>query len=209
MSSSSPAVYVPAQREGQTRATFPIEDRRGIYGMYTVIATELSLFICLFASYYFLGGNKDRWAVDQPPKLHYALIMLVVLLASSAVLIWGERQVKLQREGAARAAIFVTVLIGIGFVVLQCLEYAEHWKTLTPASDSYGSIFYTITTFHGAHVAMGLLLLAYVGILPRYGPTVAPPYRPYRVVSLYWHFVDLVWVFIVALLYVVPNLQAR
>jgi heme/copper-type cytochrome/quinol oxidase subunit 3 len=202
-------VYVPAQREGQPRATFPIEDRRGIYGMYTVIATELSLFICLFASYYFLGGNKDRWAVDQPPKLHYALIMLVVLLSSSGVLIWGERQLNLQRQAAARAAILLTVLIGLGFLALQGFEYSEHWKTLTPASDSYGSIFYAITTFHAAHVIMGLLLLAYVGILPRYGPTIAPPYRPYRVVSLYWHFVDIVWIFIVALLYVVPNIQAR
>jgi heme/copper-type cytochrome/quinol oxidase subunit 3 len=50
--------------------------------------------------------------------------------------------------------------------------------------------------------------LAYLGILPRYGPSVAPPYRPYRVVGLYWHFVDIVWIFIVALLYVVPNIQA-
>ena len=65
--------------------------------MYTVIATELSLFVCLFASYYFLGNNKDRWATHQPPKLHYALIMLVVLLGSSVVLHWGEQQVKLER----------------------------------------------------------------------------------------------------------------
>ena len=50
---------------------------------------------------------------------------------------------------------------------LQTLEYQEHWRTLTPYSDSYGSIFYTITSFHAAHVIMGLLLLAYAGLLPR------------------------------------------
>ena len=70
-----------ARKEARKRK--PIDDRRGIYGMYTVIATELSLFVCLFASYYFLGTNKDRWATHEPPKLHYALIMLVVLLSSS------------------------------------------------------------------------------------------------------------------------------
>ena len=57
------------------------------------------------------------------------------------------------------------------------------------------------------HVIGGLLLLGYVGILPNYGPTVAPPYRPYHTVALYWHFVDFVWIFIVALLYVIPNIQ--
>jgi heme/copper-type cytochrome/quinol oxidase subunit 3 len=175
--------------------------------MYTVIATEAALFVCLFASYYFLGSNKDRWAIDQPPKLTLAFIMLVLLLSSSVVLNWGERQVKLGRYAAARIALFATVLIGLVFLVLQSFEYKDHWKTLTPYSDTYGSIFYTVTSFHGAHVIGGLLLLTYVGILPRYGPTIRPPYRPYRTVALYWHFVDLVWIFIVALLYVIPNLQ--
>jgi heme/copper-type cytochrome/quinol oxidase subunit 3 len=201
--------YASPPREKPVHTHWPIDDRRGIYGMYTVIATELSLFICLFASYYFLGTNTDRWGTHEPPKLHYALIMLVVLLSSSLVLHWGEKQVKLQRQAAARGAIFATVLIGLAFMVLQTLEYKEHWKTLTPYSDSYGSIFYTITSFHAAHVIVGILLLAYTGCLPRYGPTLTPPYRPYRVAALYWHFVDFVWIFIVGLLYVVPNFQAR
>lgn len=203
------AAYVSPPRENKVHTRWPIDDRRGIYGMYTLIATELSLFVCLFASYYFLGNNKDRWATHEPPQLHYALIMLAVLLSSSLVLHWGEKQVELDRRGAARMAIFATVLIGLAFMGLQTLEYREHWKSLTPYSDSYGSIFYTITSFHAAHVIMGLLLLGYTGLLPRYGATLTPPYRPYRVAALYWHFVDFVWIFIVALLYVVPNLQAR
>jgi heme/copper-type cytochrome/quinol oxidase subunit 3 len=175
--------------------------------MYTVIATEFSLFVCLFASYYFLGSNKERWPLDHPPKLMLAVIMLVVLLSSSFVLHWGEQQVKNRRYTAGRLAIFGTVLIGLVFLALQGFEYSDHWKTLTPSSDTYGSIFYTITTFHALHVIGGLLLLGYVGILPHYGPTVGPPYRPYHTVALYWHFVDFVWIFIVTLLYVVPNIQ--
>src|SRR5665213_809337 len=139
--------------------------------MYTVIATELSLFICLFASYYYLGNNKNRWAIDRPPKLHFALIMLAVLLSSSAILRWGELQVRRARYRSARIAISLTVGIGLVFLVLQSFEYREHWMTLTPWSDSYGSIFYVITTIHAAHVMMGVLLLAYVALLPRYGPT--------------------------------------
>ena len=203
----SSAIYVPSHEGAPSRASYPIEDRRGIHGMYALIATEASLFVCLFASYYFLGSNKDRWAIDQPPKLHYALIMLAVLLCSSFVLHWGEQQVKRGRYTAARIALFVTVAIGLVFLVLQGFEYTEHWKTLTPTSDSYGSIFYTITSFHAAHVIMGLLLLGFVGLLPNYGPTLGPPYKPYRVVALYWHFVDIIWVFVVLLLYIIPNLQ--
>ena len=121
--------------------SLPIDDRRGIQGMLCVILTEMSLFVCLFSAYFYLGIDKNRWAADQPPKLMYALIMLVVLLSSSAVLEWGERQVSRQRYGAARIALILTIGIGLVFMVLQGLEYQDHWKTLTPYSDSYGSIF--------------------------------------------------------------------
>lgn len=70
--------------------SLPIDDRRGIHGMFCVILTEMSLFVCLFSAYFYLGIDKNRWAADQPPKLMYALVMLVVLLSSSAVLEWGS-----------------------------------------------------------------------------------------------------------------------
>jgi heme/copper-type cytochrome/quinol oxidase subunit 3 len=77
---------------------------------------------------------------------------------------------------------------------------------LKPTTDAYGSIFYTITSLHGAHVALGLLMLLYVLVLPQIGPGQKPPHRSLHNASLYWHFVDAVWLFIVALLYVAPNL---
>ncbi len=99
--------------------------------------------------------------------------------------------------------------MGLVFLTLQALEYLDHWKSLAPYSDSYGSIFYTITTLHAAHVIVGLLLLSYVGVLPRYGQTRGSPHRPYAAVSMYWHFVDVVWLFIVILLYVIPTFQGH
>lgn len=194
-------------REETTGRVWPLDERRGVYGMWCAIATEASLFVCLFASYFFLGSNKDRFVIDQPPKLHYALIMLAVLIFSSIVLHWGERQIKKERYGAGRMALIATVAIGLGFLALQALEYLDHWKTLTPYSDSYGSIFYAITSFHAAHVIVGLLILGYVGFLPRYGPALESPYRPYHVAAMYWHFVDVVWIFVVAILYVIPNIM--
>jgi heme/copper-type cytochrome/quinol oxidase subunit 3 len=175
--------------------------------MWCVIATEAMLFVCMFASYYYLGSNKDRWSIELPPELTFPFILLAILLASSFVLHWGEKRVQEERFGAGRIALWITVLMGLVFLGLQGYEYYDHWKELTPQSDSYGSIFYTITSLHAAHVIVGLLMLAYIGILPRYGLTRRTPHRPYTTVALYWHFVDVVWIFIVALLYVIPNLQ--
>jgi heme/copper-type cytochrome/quinol oxidase subunit 3 len=188
-------------------ATLPIDQRRGVWGMWGVIATEAMLFICMFASYYYLGTNKDRWAIETPPALKYPLILLVILLSSSVVLHWGELQVRAKHFDAGRIALWVTVLLGLAFLALQGFEYYSHWKELAPYSDSYGSIFYAITSLHAAHVIVGLLMLSYIGVMPRYGVTALTPHKPYKTVSLYWHFVDVVWVFIVLLLYVIPHLQ--
>jgi heme/copper-type cytochrome/quinol oxidase subunit 3 len=75
-----------------------------------------------------------------------------------------------------------------------------------PKSGAYGSIFYTITSIHGAHVCIGLLMLLYVGIEAGAQLYTAAHHQPVRLVSWYWHFVDVVWLFIFALLYIRPNL---
>jgi len=183
----------------------PLDRNRGTLAMWMVIATEASLFISLFCSYFLLGNNKSRWSIDDPPKLTYALILLAILISSSLVLHWGEKQVKRQRYVAARIILAVTILMGLGFLALQSFEYLDHWKKLAPYSDSYGSIFYTITTFHAAHVIVGLLILGYVLILPRYNSKLESPYRAYHIAAMYWHFVDVVWVFVVLILYLIPH----
>jgi cytochrome c oxidase subunit I len=185
----------------------PEDDRRGTGAMLLFITTEALLFVTLFFSYYYLGRDEPRWPLDDPPKLTLAFIMLAVLLASSALLHWGERGLRQGRRGRARGAVFGTVALGLVFLVLQGLEYRDHLKSLLPTTDAYGSIFYTITSFHALHLLGGLLMLAYVGFLPRREPVDRPPHRPLHNASLYWHFVDLVWVIIVALLYVTPHLK--
>jgi heme/copper-type cytochrome/quinol oxidase subunit 3 len=122
-------------------------------------------------------------------------------------LYWGELRVREENFAAARVAVWVTVLLGLGFLTIQGFEYYWNWSDLAPYSDSYGSIFYTITTLHAAHVMAGLAMLAYIGIMPRYGRTMRSPHKPYETVSKYWHFVDVVWIFIVVLLYVIPHFQ--
>jgi cytochrome c oxidase subunit III len=201
----SSGVQIPPPRI--SLATLPIDQRRGICAMWALIATEAMLFVCMFGAYYYLGNNKDRWSIETPPHLKFPFVLLAILLASSAVLAWGERRVKLEQFSAGKMALWVTVLMGLVFLWLQGLEYKSHWKELAPYSDSYGSIFYTITTLHAVHVVFGLMMLMYLGVMPRWGRTLRTPHKPYETIALYWHFVDAVWIVIVLLLYVIPNVQ--
>lgn len=183
----------------------PLDQGRGILAMWMTIFTEGSLFVVLFCSYFFEGNNKNRWLTDQPPKFTLALILLGILASSSLILIMGERALKKREYLKARVAMGFTMLFGLAFLALESVDYLDHWKSLTPYSDAYGSLFYIITTFHASHVIVGLLLMGYVMFLPRFRPAHETPYKPYHAVSMYWHFVDIVWVFVVTILYLIPN----
>jgi heme/copper-type cytochrome/quinol oxidase subunit 3 len=168
------------------------------------IVSEAALFAMLFFSYFYITGADAQRFVEQPPRLRFALPMLALLLISSAVLYLGQRQVSVRNYGRARVLLLMTILIGMVFLPLQYFEHRERLNALSPQSNAYGSIFYTITGFHAAHLILGLVILAYALILPRLGPT-EPPYRPFHNAALYWYFVNVVWILVVAILYVAPN----
>lgn len=188
------------------REPLPLNTTRGTLSMPLFIATEAALFAMLFAAYWYLGKGKPLWPMDEPPKLNYAIPMLILLAASSFVLLWGERQVTRRKIGPGNLAIVVVVIMGLGFIALSVLEYMEHLKHLSPFQDAYGSIFYTTTTLHGAHLVLGLFMLLYVLLLPKIEPRRDPPHRRYHNAAMYWHFVDSMWLFIVIILYIIPNL---
>jgi heme/copper-type cytochrome/quinol oxidase subunit 3 len=183
-----------------------VDTSRGTWAMGLFIVTEAMLFLMLFFTYYYLGHSAPKWP-PEPPKLPFALVMLVVLVSSSVVLHSGELASRKHQFGRARAAVAGTILLGMAFVVLQAFEYADHLTHLRPSTDAYGSIFYTITSIHGAHVVLGLLMLGYVLLLPveHMAGAHKPPHHALKNASMYWHFVDAIWLLIVGLLYVLPN----
>lgn len=183
-----------------------VDTSRGTWAMSLFIVTEAMLFLMLFFTYYYLGHAAPKWP-PEPPKLRLALIMLALLVSSSIVLYFAERAARVHAFGRARLLVIATVAIGIVFLGIQAMEYADHLTHLRPSTNAYGSIFYTITSVHAAHVILGLLMLTYVLVLPveHMGAAHKPPHHGLKNAALYWHFVDAVWIVIVALLYVAPN----
>ena len=188
-------------------ASLPWDTKRGSASMLLFILTEAMLFVSLFFGYFYLGAHNDHWPLDELPKLHLATIMLIVLLASSVVLYFGEEASKKGKTGRARLLLAATIAMGVVFVAIQVLEYRNHLRTLKPWTDAYGSAFYTITSLHALHVLVGLAMLVYVLLLPDIEGKVRPPHRPYHNAALYWHFVDIVWLCVVLLLYYLPHVN--
>lgn len=184
-----------------------LDNKRGMAGMWLFILTEACLFVMLFFSYFYLAQGGWTWPHEKPPKLHYSIPMSILLWSSSGVIYWAEEQVKARRYRRGMVGLLVTIVMGLAFLVLTSFEYMEHLKELQPTTNVYGSIFYTITTFHAAHVILGLLMLGFTAILPQWEPTDRPPHRPFHNAALYWHFVDTVWVFVFVFLYLAPNLR--
>lgn len=178
------------------------------WGMAWFCATEATLFACLLASYFYLGVSNPRWppAGIPDPKLQLPLVMTVLLVSSSVVIHWGEKALTSGGRARFRAALAVTMLLGLGFLSLQALEYADKLKHESPSGHAYTALFFATTGLHGAHVAFGLLMWAYVGLRELLGHFDARHHVAVKNVSLYWHTVDAIWLAILAVLYLSPRL---
>jgi cytochrome c oxidase subunit III len=181
----------------------PPDKRRGSFAMALTITTEAMLFVSFFFAYFYVGRLEQDWPT-HPPKLHLALTLLAILVVSSGTIYGAEHALKKGARLAARLLLVATIGLGLVFMIVQGYEYLDHLKELTPRTDAYGSLFYVITSFHGLHVVAGLLMLIYVACLPDLDPPDSP-HRPLHNAALYWHFVDVIWVFVVGILYVLPH----
>jgi cytochrome c oxidase subunit III len=178
----------------------------GWWAMLFIMLTEGALFAYLLFAYYYLAvqPHAAAWPPGGTPSIHLALPNTLILLASSVAAWWGERGI--ERGGTGQLAIGLTgaFILGAIFVGIQLVEW--HNKPFGMASNAYGSLYFTITGFHMAHVAAGLLMLAalvvwtLIGTFDRWRDT------PVAVGVVYWHFVDAVWLAVFLTFYLTPYL---
>ncbi len=165
------------------------------------LASELMFFSGLFAAYFTLRAlSTDEWpphGVELEPVVAGAFT--AALVASSGTIQLGVRALSRGDRRRFRLWVVATLVLAAVFLANQGREYAT--ATFTMASHSFGSAFYVMTGFHGLHVAGGvaaMIVLLGRATSPRFGAEDAPAVE---VVSIYWHFVDVVWIGLYATLF--------
>lgn len=178
----------------------------GWWAMLIVIINEAVIFSALIASYYYLRINSPAWPQDniRRPELILPIILTVLLISSSFFMQWGLSSIKKGSVGRTRLALLIAFLLAAGFLALQIFEYSR--SEFTPQTNAYGSLFFGITGIHGIHVLIAALMNLFVQVRSGLGHFTARRHLAIENVTLYWHFVDLVWLVIFTSLYIGPYL---
>jgi heme/copper-type cytochrome/quinol oxidase subunit 3 len=179
----------------------------GWWGMLCLIATEASLFAYLLFSYFYMAVQRGpAWSPEPHPSLTLAGPNTIILLASSLAAWWGEEGVKHARRGQHIAGLSGAILLGVIFLVVQAFEWKS--KSFGLASGVYGSLYFTVTGFHMIHVVVGVLILTVVLIWSLLGYFSPRHHARVTIASVYWHFVDAVWLCVFFTFYLSPYLMA-
>ena len=181
----------------------------GWWGMVMFVTTEATIFAALLGSYFYLRFQLGtQWPPPgmAEPELTKAFIMTVLLLPSSLPVMWAERGIRKGQRWRLRLGLAITLVQGLAFLSVQALEYASNLKKFTFTTNAYGSLFYTITGFHGLHVTVGLLMVGWLLAAALRGSFGYRRHERVRLTAIYWHFVDIVWAAILLCLYLSPRL---
>lgn len=174
-------------------------------GMVMALASWTMLFASLFFAYAVLRMSASTWPPDgaaRLPRLLPALNTVVLLLSSVAL--WRGTRTAGERPGRLIGALYQTIGLGTLFLVLQMTVWAPLWRHGFRAdSGIYGSLFYGLTAFHALHVAAGLCALLWIVPGARDGRYLSARQNPVRLTAMFWHFVDVVWVLMFVVVYLV------
>ena len=175
--------------------------------MKAVIGTEGMFFVCLILAFVYMAFNSGF----EPHDLH-ALdikktgIFTIVLIASSFTFWMADSNYKKGKIKNLKIWLIITILLGAIFLFGQGKEY---WRLIndhvTLGSSVFGTSFYTLTGFHGFHVFVGLIILSIILSLTFLGDFNKPDSNVITTVGYYWHFVDVVWIVVFTVVYVLPH----
>ena len=177
-----------------------------ILGMLLFIASEVMFFAGLFAAYFSTRAANKPWPPAEFSEIlnPFSLILVatVILITSSFTCqfaIWAIR--KNDRRGFLRN-IAVTFVLGVVFLLLQAYDYSLLFgEGMTMGSGPFGTTYFTLTGFHGAHVFGGVIMLGVILYRGMSGQFSARHHDAVEAASLYWHFVDVVWILLFSILY--------
>jgi cytochrome c oxidase subunit 3 len=173
-----------------------------ILGMYLFIGSEIMLFGSFFTAYFFIRVvNGVPW--PTPPyqlPVFVAGMNTIILVTSSFTMHWALQSIKRGNRAGLKGGLVLTFLLGLSFLLTQILEYSR--IGFTPHTDAFGTIFFCLTGLHGAHVFVGLTLLATATIRAFRGHYSPEHHHGVEIPGIYWHFVDVMWIVVYTTVYI-------
>jgi cytochrome c oxidase subunit 3 len=176
------------------------------WGMIAFLGSELATFGAVFTYYFYIRSGP--WNPEQLglPDLVGSLVLAntALLVASSFTLHWAHVAIRNENRRNFVLGLAVTLLLGVVFIAGQVYEYYEFivGEGFTLTSGIFASAFFGLTGLHGLHVSLGAVLLGIVFVRALAGQYSAERHTSVSTASMYWHFVDVVWIFLVVVLYV-------
>ena len=173
-----------------------------LLGMLLFIVSEVMIFGAFFTAYFFIRVVAgDPWpAKGMEIPVAVAGVNTAILVSSSLTMHWAQTSIKNGNRFGLRAGMVSTFLLGLSFLFIQINEYVH--VGFAGHDSAQASIFYGLTGLHGAHVFVGLTLLAMVTIRSFRGHFTPEQHRGVEVPGIYWHFVDIMWIIVYTTIYV-------
>jgi cytochrome c oxidase subunit 3 len=170
-------------------------------GMLLFIISEIMLFGAFFTAYFFIRvvGEANWPAQGEELPVAIAGVNTAILLSSSFTMHWALEGARNENRRAMKIGLLTTALLGLTFLTIQVNEYVH--LGFSPQDNAQGTIFYGLTGLHGAHVFIGLSLLTFATVRAFRGHFTAKEHRGVEVPGIYWHFVDVMWIFVYSTLY--------
>ena len=171
-------------------------------GMLLFIISEIMLFGAFFTAYFFIRvvGEADWPAQGEELPVAIAGVNTAILLSSSFTMHWALEGARNENRRAMKMGLLTTALLGLTFLTIQVNEYVH--LGFSPQDNAQGTIFYGLTGLHGAHVFIGLSLLTFATVRAFRGHFTAKEHRGVEVPGIYWHFVDVMWIFVYSTVYI-------
>ena len=197
------AVHAEAVHHGPPIANKSSRVEAPLLGMFLFIASEIMLFGAFFTAYFFVRvAAGTPW--PTPPfhlPVYVAGINTAILVTSSFTVHWALQSIKRDNHAGLKAGLLLTFLMGLTFLLTQILEYSR--IGFAPKDGAFATIFFCLTGLHGAHVFVGLTLLAFAATRAFRGHYSAAHHHGVEIPGIYWHFVDVMWIVVYTTVYII------
>jgi len=195
----------PAQQHDEHQTTTGLPHTK--LAMWVFLSSECLLFGALISTYVLYRGRGDPPYPSDVFDIPYTSVSSFVLLASSLTMVLALAAAQKRDMQRMRLWLLATALLGMTFVGGQVYEFTVFHEEHQLAIDTnlFGTTFYTLTGFHGVHVTVGILMLLSLVGMSMAQRLPADASFPVEMVGLYWHFVDIVWIVIFTVVYLVPT----